>query len=248
LADGCGLGKETPLKEKKKYKKRAGVELRGKVWWYEFMIDGDRYRRPIPEAKNITDAKKALTKARAAVLTGTYEFSVGYQTFREFAEQVYLPWSNKNKRSDESYIVAVLIEHFGDKQLSKITTRMIEEYRDLRKVGLTRYKRERSAASVNRELASLSRIFTLAIREKLLRSNPAAGVKKFREDNERVRYLLPKEEKRLLAQCKAERAHLRPIIILAIHNGLRRSEILRLTKSDVDLFRNVLHVRNTKNG
>jgi integrase len=38
------------------------------------------------------------------------------------------------------------------------------------------------------------------------------------------------------------------VIILAIHTGLRRGEILKLTKSDVDLFRNVLHIRNTKNG
>jgi integrase len=117
----------------------------------------------------------------------------------------------------------------------------------LRKNGLTRYKRVRSKASCNRELTVLSRLFALAIRGKVVRSNPAAGVKKFHEDNKQVRYLLPEEEKSLLAQCKNERAHLRPVIILAIHTGLRRGEILNLTKSDVDLFRNVIHVRNTKN-
>jgi integrase len=236
------------LKEKKKYKKRDGVSQRGGVWWYELMIDRQRYRRPIPEAKTRTDAKNALAAARTAILNGTYELSVGSETFREFAEQVYLPWAKENKRSDESYKVTVLVEHFGSKKLSKITTMMIEKYISLRKKGITRLKRERSAASVNRELAVLSSLFSLAIREKLIRINPAAGVKKFHEDNKRVRYLLPTEEKRLLAQCKNERAHLRPVIILAIHTGLRRSEILKLTKSDVDLFRNVIHVRNTKNG
>jgi integrase len=243
------LGKETPLKEREKnYKKRNGVSLRGNVWWYEFMIDGDPYRRPIPEAKTITDAKKAMTKARAAVLNGTYESPIDSPNFREFAEQVYLLWARQNKRSDETYKVAALVEYFGNKQLSKITTTMIEKYMSLRKNGLTRYKRVRSAASVNRELTVLSSLFTLAIREKVVRKNPAAGVKKYHEDNKRIRFLLPEEETRLLAQCKDERAYLRPVIILAIHTGLRRGEILKLAKSDVDLFRNVIHVRNTKNG
>ena len=231
----------------KKYQKRDGIAKRGNVWWYEFMIDGQPYRRPIPEAKTRTEAKNAMTAARAAVLNGTYELPVNAQTFREFAEQVYLPWAKKNKRSDETYKVAALVEHFGNKPLSKITTTMVEKYISLRKNGITHYGRARSAASVNRELTVLSSIYTLAIREKLVRSNPAAGVKKFHEDNKRVRYLLSDEEKRLLAHCIDERAHLRPIVILAIHTGLRRGEILKLTTSDVDLFRNVLHVRNTKN-
>jgi hypothetical protein len=47
---------------------------------------------------------------------------------------------------------------------------------------------------------SLSRIFSLAIREKVARTNPAIGVQQFPEDNKRFRFLLAKEEKRLLAE------------------------------------------------
>jgi integrase len=224
------------------------VKERGKVWWYAFMIDGERYRKAIPEAKNKTEAKNAEAAARTAVLNGTYELPADSQTFREFANEVYLPWAKESKRSDETYKVAALVEHFGNKPLSKITATMIEKYMNLRKKGITRYNRLRSAASVNRELTVLSRIFSLAIREKVVRTNPAAGIKKFHEDNKRIRYLLSEEETRLLVHCKDERAHLRPVVILAIHTGLRRGEILKLTTSDVDLFRNVLHVRNTKNG
>jgi len=231
----------------KKYQKRDGITKRGNVWWYEFMIDGQPYRRPIPEAKTRTDAKNAMTAARAAVLNGTYELPVNAQTFREFAEQVYLPWAKENKRSDESYMVAALVEHFGNKNLSKITPAMVEQYKISRKKGITRRNQVRSAASVNREVTILSRIYTLAIREKIVRTNPAAGVKKYHEDNKRVRYLLPEEEPRLLAQCVDERSHLLPVVILAIQTGLRRSEILKLTISDVDLFRNIINVRNTKN-
>lgn len=37
-----------------------------------------------------------------------------------------------------------------------------------------------------------------------------------------------------------------PIVFLAAHTGVRRSEILKLKKSDVDLAAKLLHIRNTK--
>lgn len=230
------------------YKKRGNVYQRGSVWWYEFSQEGKRYRKAIPEARTKTDAKNAAAAARAAVLNGTYAAPVNTQAFRAYAEQVYLPWAKENKRSDETYKVAALVAHFGDIKLSQITPKIVDEYKSLRKKGLTRYKRARSWASVNLELCVLSAIFNLAIRDKIVRKNPVAEVKKYRGDNKRIRYLLPEEEARLLAQCVGERAHLRSIIILAVHTGLRRGEILKLKKSDVDFFRKVLHVRDTKNG
>lgn len=212
------------------------------------MIDGKRYRKAIPEARTSEDAKAAEAAARLAVLSGAYDLPRKGQTFRDYAEQVYLPWCRENKRSDETYKVAALVAFFGDKTFEQITPMLIERYKRERKNGLTRYGRPRSAASVNREIAVLSRIFTLAIRDKQTRKNPVAEVKKFREDNRRTRYLLPEEETRLLSQCVGDRAHLRAVLILAVHTGLRRGEILQLKKSDVDFLRGAIYVRNTKNG
>jgi integrase len=223
------------------------VRKRGGVWWHDFMINGERYRKPIPEAKTKKDALDTEADARLAVREGRYEHSTKIQTVADYAKEVYMPWCKENKRSDETYKVNALVEYFGEKTFEQITPIMIEKYKRERKNGLTRYERPRSCASVNRELAVLSRIFTLAIRDKVTRKNPVAEVKKFHEDNKRTRYLLPEEEVLLLAHCTGDRAHLRPVVILAVHTGLRRGEILKLAKSDVDFIRNIIHVRNTKN-
>lgn len=71
---------------------------------------------------------------------------------------------------------------------------------------------------------------------------------KRREDNQRNRYLLPAEEKRLLLQLDGPRAHLKPIVLLAIHTGMRRGEILKLRWAEVDSVRNLIYVTSTKSG
>ncbi len=46
----------------------------------------------------------------------------------------------------------------------------------------------------------------------------------------------------------ARRAHLRPLILLAINTGMRRGELLSLAWRNVDFQRGVIHVTNTKTG
>jgi integrase len=113
---------------------------------------------------------------------------------------------------------------------------------------MTRYKRQRRPASVNRELATLSRIFSLAIDNGIVETNPCRKVRKLRENNERKRYFTQDEEQRLMAALTARRAHLRPLILLAINTGMRRGELLSLAWRNVDFQRGVIHVTNTKTG
>jgi integrase len=68
-----------------------------------------------------------------------------------------------------------------------------------------------------------------------------------REYNERIRFLTSEEEQRLLAHCKEP---LRPLVITALHTGLRKSEVLSLTWENVDFKRRSITVRAAyaKNG
>jgi hypothetical protein len=58
---------------------------------------------------------------------------------------------------------------------------------------------QRALSAVNRELELLSKAFSLAIDQGLAIHNPCQKVKRFREDNERNRYLSDEEEPRLLS-------------------------------------------------
>jgi integrase len=94
----------------------------------------------------------------------------------------------------------------------------------------------------------LLKIFNQAIRDGLTEANPCKQVMKLREDNQRNRYLLPEEEQALLAQLVGPREHLRAIVLLAIHTGMRKDEILRLQWPEVDFLRNLIYVTLTKSG
>ena len=226
------------------------VSKRGNVWNYAFMIRGARYRGRIPEATTKKQAQDAEAIVRLDVLQGKYGKAQGEGVFMEYVENVFLPWSRENKRSwrDDRYHVEVFRAYFGTKRFSEITPLLLEKYKRERRAEETKLKQQRSPASVNRELELLSKIFNLAIRDGETASNPCSQVQKYREDNQRTRYLQPDEENALLAQLVGPRSHLRPIVILAIHTGMRRGEILSRTWAHVDFGRNVIDVTNTKSG
>jgi integrase len=51
-----------------------------------------------------------------------------------------------------------------------------------------------------------------------------------------------------MAILVGRRAHIRPIVILALHTGMRRGEILSLRWNQVDFVRGLILVQRTKSG
>jgi integrase len=93
----------------------------------------------------------------------------------------------------------------------------------------------------------LRHVFSMAIDWDKAAINPVKKIRFAREDNGRVRFLSTDEETRLLAHSSNP---IRPILITAIHTGLRRSELLALTWDDVDFEQGLITVRAAyaKNG
>src|SRR5262245_34228161 len=122
---------------------------------------------------------------------------MGDSGFIEFAEDVWLPWSRENKSSykDDEYFIEAFREFFGKRTFAEISPLLIEKYKYVRSNGISKRKTKRSKATVNRELSALSKIFERAILERITMENPVRLVKKFKEDNERIRYFKPDEEK-----------------------------------------------------
>ena len=95
----------------------------------------------------------------------------------------------------------------------------------------------RSGATVNRYLATLSHLFTMAVKEwHLLERNPVRDISKKKEARGRVRFLSDAERETLLSACaKSEWPALHTLVLVAISTGARRSEIINLKWDDVDL-------------
>ncbi|MCI0660640.1 MAG: site-specific integrase [Acidobacteria bacterium] len=228
------------------------VRKRGGIWYYDFMMRHARYREAIPEARTKAQAEQVETKVRLSIFEGKYckLHQNEVPTLKQFIKETFLPWSKANKRSyqSDSWRSNVLIDWFDKKRLDEITPFLIEKFKKERREGKTRLGKERSPASVNREIELLSRILTMAVDNDLIETNPCRKVRKLRLDNRRIRYLSVEEEERLMAALTGRKAHLRPLVILAINTGMRRGELFSLTWEKVDFTRNVIYVSNTKSG
>ncbi len=125
--------------------------------------------------------------------------------------------------------------------LSRIRGADLAEYRDRRlAAGL-------SDSSVRLELAIISNLFTVAMKEWRMEGlrNPVLAVRKPSPGKARDRRLLPGEEKRLLERCAPP---LKAIILFALETGMRRGEIQKLHWKDVDLVKCTAQLIDTKNG
>jgi integrase len=235
------------------------VRKRGKIWWYDF--GNHKYRGPIPEARTKYEAQQAEIKLKRDVFEGKFGKQFGTLAFSEFVgnpdadnnqfgEGTFLEWSKNNKRSwkHDRFRVRVLLDAFRGKSLGEISPLVIERFKSQRQHSFTKHDKQRSPASVNRELELLSRIFSLTVRLGLAEFNPCSRVSKFKLQNQRHRYLLPDEEPALLAQCTDSRKHLATMIPFAIGTGARKSEQLGLKVRQVDFFRNLVVFDKTKSG
>ena len=203
------------------------VFKRGNKWQYDFWVDGKRYRGAIPEARVKAQAERAEVTIRDSVYEGIYGKSVDAPKLRDFIAETFLPWAKANKRTwvHDKFRSRPLIKAMGNKTMDEILPILIEKYKRDRRLSKTVRGTERAPSTVNRELELLSKIFSLAIDQGLTIHNPCQKVKRFREDNERNRYLSDEEEPRLLSALTGPRASLRPLVVLAIHTGMRRGEL-----------------------
>ncbi|MBP7706039.1 MAG: tyrosine-type recombinase/integrase [Candidatus Aminicenantes bacterium] len=159
-------------------------------------------------------------------------------SFCEFADLYLEKYSKTNLRSwrvDKSR-ARFLKEFFAAEDLEEVTAERAE---DLKRALLAK---GRARSSVNRYLALLRRMFTLAVDWGYAASRPRFQLFSER-DNFRERILTEEEELRLLSACPA---YLADIVDIALNTGMRRGEILGLRWENVDLKRKTITLTRTK--
>jgi len=144
-------------------------------------------------------------------------------------------------------------EAFAGLTLAQVTPDRVAEARDKlasTKFGRGKTKKSRSGATVNRYLATLSHLFSVAQREwRLVDRNPVREISRKKENKGRVRYLSDEEREALLEACgTSEWPPLNALVTLAISTGARRGELLGLTWDRVDLKKGRATVLDTKIG
>ena len=232
-------------------KRVKGEGPKGKgTWIVEFRLRGLYIKEAIPEARTKQEAEQVQAQIKRAIFDDKYNRAAGNKDFTEFVDEVFLPWAKASKKSweDDEERARPITEFFKGKRLRDITPMLIEKFKELRLKTKTMYDRERSPATVNRELQVLSKVFSLAYDNGLVETNPMRRVHKLREAPGRERYLTDDEEKRLFEVLSGRRAHVRPIVVVALQTGMRQGEVLGLRWEHVDLDQKTIYVAHTKTG
>ena len=236
---------------------------------YQVIVRLKGYPPQIATFKRKTDAVRWATQTEAAILEGRH-FGDGSTKNRTFGEVVdrYLedvvPYRHTEPIAERAIRRHLLWwkKRLGHYALTSVSPARISKLRDELKASPVLDSRERplldedgnvkrlkSVATVNRYLASLSVMYSVAVREwGWLQQNPVAKVSRLREPRGRVRFLSDAERERLLTACRASRnPYLYTIVVLALSTGARHSEIMNLRGRDIDLERGVARLEKTKN-
>lgn len=218
---------------------------RGDSWYSDFIYNGERFTQSWG-AISKTVAKEKDRKFRTDVKEGKHQQKAKRITFDTFKNK-YIEYSRLNKRPSSArrneVSINMLMPHFKGKLIKDIHPFMVEQYKKARRDKKT------SPATINRDIATLKNMMNMAVEWGYLSFNHLAGVKKFKEDNEKMWVLTPEEETALLENCDKrpqKKKYLRDLVSFALNSGMREEEIFNLKKINVHLELNFLLVIDTK--
>jgi integrase len=137
----------------------------------------------------------------------------------------------------EKYRLQILRKYLGNKRVSALLHSVVCKYRDQRLKAV-------SPASLKRELAILSSVLNIAIKEWgiAIEQNPVSMVSLSKIARERDRRLESGEEEQLFSAS----GELKRLIILALETGMRRGKVLNIKKSHINFARQTLLIPLTK--
>ncbi len=211
---------------------------RGKVYWYEFVFNGERIRGSAETGDQKTARQReASERLKLAKGAAGIEDPADIPTLRAFSEefkrQIRMDLAGKPRTIDfynEKLDRLLADGKLADSRLDQIDEEMIEAYKRTRSGTPSRRGTPVSPASINRELATLRRILRVAHNWKRIKSVPR--IRLLRGENPREFVLSREDEPRYLDALQPE---MRPLCIFLIETGLRMGEALTLEWPQVDI-------------
>lgn len=225
-------------------KKTPGLTKRGDIWHINKVIKGKR----LYESTGASDLEEAerylaqrITEFRGQLIYGERKS----YTFIEAATK-YLKEVDKKSLDRDAVTLKAAVPIIGNLPLEKIHMGTLESFITARK------KQGLKNGTINRDLAIIGRVLTLAAR--LWRdefANPwmiePPLIQLLKSDSRKPYPINEEEEKRLISELPI---HLQDMVIFALNTGLRESELTQLKWSEekpkLGIF--VLSGERTKNG
>ncbi len=232
----------------REYKKRDGTIS----YHAEIRLRGHPIQRESHRTKTL--AKKWIQDTESAIRDGRHfkTAEAKRHTLGELIDRFILQWLPKypKQKSKQTALLTWWKQSLGHLLLADLTPSAIAEARDALLKETTRRKTQRSASTVNRYLAALSKALSIAITEwGWLEDSPITKVSKPGEAPGRDRFLSLEEKDRLLTACQASpNLYLYPLVNLSILTAMRFGELINLRWEDIDFHQRKIILRQTKNG
>lgn len=222
-----------------------------KYFYFRFVFEGQKRAAKIGEfpATEVQEARKLALEMRAKLDRGlnpqqAHDRAQASPTFEVFAVNEYMPFARQTKRSakdDECRLRVHAYPRFGSRKLIDIQTREIQQFHaDL--------KDSHCAATANRHLSLLSRMYKLALQWGRVESNPCSGIAKFKENNQRQRFLTPDEIQRMYQAMEGEPKVVVAFLKFLLLTGARKEEAAQAQWLNIDLENGVWFLPQTKSG
>jgi integrase len=223
-----------------------------KYFYFRYVFEGQKRAAKIGEfpAIEVQEARKLALEMRAKLDRGhnpqeMRDLADASPTFEAFGVNEYMPFARQTKRSakdDECRLRVHAYLRFGKRKLMDIQTREIQQYHaDL--------KDSHCAATANRHLSLISRMYRLAVQWGRVERNPCTGIAKFKENNQRQRFLTPEEIGRMYQAMENEPSKVAVAALkFLLLTGARKEEALQARWENVDLDNGVWFLPQTKSG
>jgi len=218
---------------KRRFKRENGVVYEDPAWWIAYSHRGKEYRESShseSEAVARRLLKKRIGEIGAGRVVGQVEEKV---TFDEMAEDLTRDYKTNGRRvSAVEFPIKHLRRSFGFDRALDITTDRIRKHVDRRQ------KKGAANATINRELAALKRMFSLAVQAGKLSHKP--HIPTLEENNARQGFL---DHGICLSLRNGLPAHLKDPVTFLYLSGWRVSEMRSLEWRDMDLAGQVVRLR-----
>lgn len=221
-----------------------GIYKRGNIYWIRYAgLDG-RIMRESSRSKKFREAETLLIQRKQAIKEGKMPEikRIENHSFNELAVQ-YIKWAERQRSfKSKIYLINQLTESFGSYPLRHFNSMLLEQYQT------KRLEKGNKPATVNRLIAILRHMFTKAVDWDMVEDSVLKRLRKVKllqENNSRLRFLSKEECQNLINSCDK---HLKPVVITALHTGMRKGEILNLKWDQVDLKHGFIFLEITKNG
>lgn len=217
------------------------IRKRGGVWWIRYYRNGQRFEESAHTDKR-DEARDLLKQREGDVARGVpLTAKIGRLRFEDAAADLVTDYKINGKRSVghvERHVKRLKV-YFGGMRLAAINGAEIRKYVEKRQTAGA------ANATINRELAALRRMFTLAVDAGKLISRPK--IRLLAEHNARQGFFEPAQFAAVLGHLSAA---LQAVATFAYYTGWRKSEILALDWRRVDRAAGIvrLDVGTTKNG